>query len=162
MGLRGPPAKPAALKALSGTVRADRVAPNQPLPSIGRPKRPSYLKGVGRRAWDFFADELIALKVLTPKDGAALELLCDAYVEWVQARDAVRENGLTFESATQFGFTLRPRPEVRIASDAWRRMHRMLVEFGLTPAARTRVSMAAPKDKPSSHREFFFGQRPSS
>lgn len=37
---------------------------------------------------------------------------------------------------------IRPRPEVKMASDAWRRVQRMLVEFGLTPSSRSKVSRA--------------------
>lgn len=162
MGLRGPPPKPHALKVLEGTDRLDRRPANIPTPSIGRPKKPSHLKGIGRKAWEHFADELIGLKVLTPKDGTALELLCDAYVEWTEARELVREHGLTYTTTTELGVSIRPRPEVRIAADAWRRMHRMLVEFGLTPAARTRVAMAAPKAKDGEGAKgFLFGNRPS-
>lgn len=35
---------------------------------------------------------------------------------------------------------MRPRPEVKMASDAWRRVQRMLVEFGMTPSSRAKVS----------------------
>ena len=44
------------------------------------------------------------------------------------------------------GFYEAPRPEVAIRSDAWKRHKSMLVEFGLTPSARTRVA-ANPEQK---------------
>ena len=51
--------------------------------------------------------------------------------------------GSTYETVTRSGTVLyRPRPEVRLAADAWSRALRALVELGLTPRSRGRVEVA--------------------
>ena len=51
--------------------------------------------------------------------------------------------GSTYEATTQSGSILhRPRPEVLIASDAWRRAAMALAQLGLTPRARGAVEVA--------------------
>lgn len=162
MGLRGPPPKPTALKLLEGTFRADRAAPNEPAPDPGLPSMPPHLVGVGADAWEFFGAELLKLGVLTVRDGAALELLCDAYAEWRAAREVVQREGMTYESGTKNGHAVIAHPAVRIAADAWRRMHRMLVEFGLTPAARARVTSVRPQPQLKSRAEWIRGGRRTS
>lgn len=140
MGLRGPPPKPTVQKKMEGTFRPDRAPEDEPTPPAGIPDPPKLLTGRARDAWDRIGPELNAMGVLTRVDGIALELLCDAYAEWVAARDVVRRKGTTYTTKTANGRVTRPHPAVRIAAEAWRRVHRMLLEFGLTPAARTRVN----------------------
>jgi P27 family predicted phage terminase small subunit len=43
--------------------------------------------------------------------------------------------------AGEYSVIIRPRPEVKMASDAWRRMQRMLTEFGLTPSSRSKLDL---------------------
>ncbi len=85
--------------------------------------------------------------VLTLADGKALELLCSVYAEYRDARDVIDRQGATYESHTQNGKIVRARPEVAIASDAWRRIRAMMTEFGLTPSSRSRIAVA-PQEKP--------------
>ncbi|KKL11432.1 hypothetical protein LCGC14_2545870, partial [marine sediment metagenome] len=69
----------------------------------------------------------------------------------------VRKHGMTYESRhlqmDEAGHTvervmIRPRPEVSIASDAWKRACNMLQQFGMTPSSRTRLVVDDPdKDK---------------
>lgn len=146
MGRRGPPPKPTVQKKLEGTFRPDRVAEDEPTPEVGIPKPPKLLTGRAREAWDRIGPELEKMGVLTTADGLALELLCDAYAEWDAARNAVRRYGTTYSTKTKSGKMVRPHPSVRIAAEAWRRVHRMLLEFGLTPASRTRVGRVPVED----------------
>ena len=83
------------------------------------------------------------MDVLTLADRKALELLVSAYAEWRDCRDTVRLEGAFFDSHTAAGSpTIKAHPAVAAAADAWRRVRSMLVEFGLTPAARSKVSAA--------------------
>lgn len=78
--------------------------------------------------------------VLTTADPHALAMLCDAYAEYLECRQIVTNVGRTYTTTTQQGDTMiRPRPEVAMASDAWRRVQRMLTEFGMTPSSRSKV-----------------------
>lgn len=87
------------------------------------------------------------MRVLGSADGKALELLADAYFEYREARQFVYKNGSTYESITKDGGKIvRAYPQVNIASDAFKRVRAMLIEFGATPAARSRVE-ALPETK---------------
>jgi P27 family predicted phage terminase small subunit len=101
------------------------------------------VRGIARAAWDAIGGQLVTMGVMTVADAPALELLCLAYQEYRQAADLVLLRGSTYRSRTPTGYLMRKRPEVQVASDAWRRVKAMLVELGLTPAARTRLEATA-------------------
>ncbi len=91
--------------------------------------------------WSRLAVILDVSRVLTVADLDALRLLCLAHAEFAEADAIIGREGLTYASSTDSGGTiLRPHPAVAIRADAWRRCRAMLVEFGLTPAARGKVS----------------------
>ena len=68
-------------------------------------------------------------------------MLCEAYVDYFENRRIVLNEGYTYISETRYGATEQPRPEVRIMEKAFDRVRKMLIEFGLTPSARAKVSM---------------------
>jgi phage terminase small subunit len=113
--------KPSALKILQGTDRADRRNPAEPKPPVGAVPPPWLPRnGPARSAWRRLAPALTATRVLTVADSEALALACIALADFLEARaDA---NGW------------------RRADAAWKRYSGMLVQFGMTPSARTRVA----------------------
>lgn len=150
------------MKLLQGNPGRRPLNRREPKPPPGLPPCPKSLKGIARVAWGEIGSQLALMRVMTTGDGSALELLCRAYAEYRAAADLVARQGATYRSRTLTGHIVRKRPEVQIASDAWRRVKSMLVEFGLTPAARPRVSEApeappSPTGDPSE--EFIFGKR---
>ena len=89
---------------------------------------------------------LEGMKVLTIADKKALELLCDAYGTYREARQIVIAEGSVFKTCGKIdeevvvtGYKIRP--EVKIAQESWKMVRAMLQEFGLTPAARSKVSV---------------------
>jgi P27 family predicted phage terminase small subunit len=81
--------------------------------------------------------ELRRLGLLTVVDRAALAGYCQSYARWVQA-EKVLEKGMTFTTSTGY---IQQRPEVAIAQKSLQLMKSFLIEFGLTPASRTRLSV---------------------
>lgn len=145
----GPPPKPTALRAITGDTRRQAKAPgdHEPKPARERPPRPGHLRETAVVAWDDLCELLDGMGVLTVADGYALEMLVEAYADWRDARAMIELHGMT-----QPKWMIDPegevcvagivaRPEVGMADKAWRRFHAMLCEFGLTPAARTRVKV---------------------
>jgi hypothetical protein len=115
--------KPTALKILQGTDahHPERRNPAEPRPALGA-KPPPWLprNGPARSAWRRLAPVLTATRVLTVADAEALALACLALSDFLEARaDA---NGW------------------RRADAAWKRYSGMLVQFGMTPSSRVRVS----------------------
>jgi P27 family predicted phage terminase small subunit len=79
--------------------------------------------------------------VLTVADTLALERLCDIYADILQLRDTIAVEGRTYTVQTEGGFLIKANPAVSMLADADRRFKSYLVEFGLTPAARTKVKV---------------------
>jgi P27 family predicted phage terminase small subunit len=156
MGRRGPAKKPTAQRKLGGN------ASKRPLneeewrpPAASGLMPPSWVRGKGRRAWKEIAPLLEADKVVSEADRHALALLCDAYGEYIEAREHIRRHGRTYtsrrlqkdesvldengEPVLEYVVMVRTRPEVGIAQDAWKRVRAMMQDFGLTPRTRSGV-----------------------
>lgn len=127
---------PDAVKAVRGTLRPDRLRPARQVAGVPR-ARPG-LTPLERKYFRRLC------RLLGPRVGEAdavvLELTAGALAEYEAARQVIASEGASYEAvATAGGVLRRERPEVRLASDAWRRACRGLVELGLTPAAAQRL-----------------------
>ena len=148
----GRPPKPTALKLLQGAKMRGRKA--EPKPIIGTPVMPDHLTGYAADEWARQLPLVTQMRVLTLADIGALEILCLVYSEYREANDELKD-GTTYETLTQSGgVVIRPRPEVMMRSDAFRRYRAMLVEFGLTPSARAKVSAVGDGEKESDFAAF--------
>jgi P27 family predicted phage terminase small subunit len=154
MGRRGPPPKPSALRVLSGNASKRSINKSEPKPPTGSVAPPSWLSGGSLDAWDQIAPIVEGMKVLTVADAHSLALGCDAYAEVVELRAYLRENGRVYESRhfqmdadgnTFERVIIRPRPEVSMMQDAWKRARAMFQEFGLTPSSRSRIKTGEPQ-----------------
>ncbi len=135
--------KPTRLKVLHGNPGGRKPSRREPQPKPGIPEPPARVKAnpVALSAWKELAAELDAMGVLTLADRPALAALVSAYCDWLAADEIVDSEGLTCERTTDRGGTsVVAHPAVAIRSDSWKRYKSMLVEFGLTPSARTRIS----------------------
>lgn len=140
--------KPSALKVMTGNPGKRALPKDEPKPKRGMPGKPTWLSKPARKYWPKIAAELDRMGVLTTADGTALGLLCDVLAHYIEARDMMEEEGLTYESESrEGGVMIRPHPSVKIASDAWKRARAMAIEFGLTPAARAKVGGAGAGEK---------------
>jgi P27 family predicted phage terminase small subunit len=132
---------PTRLKLLSGTARPSWLK-REPEPPPGPPEPPKWLDATARRHWGELVPVLESMRVLTTADGAALALVCSALAEHERAAAVVAERGAAYEAVTEAGSVMhRPRPEVAIAADSWRRALRSLTEFGLSPSSRARLDV---------------------
>jgi len=141
---------PTQMKVLKGTDRKDRINPNEPkTEAVKEMKPPAYLTATAKTAFR----ELVKLvgsdgmNVLADADRAALAMLCDQYSIYRQARNEVKNEGLTYESEGRNGIQIKAIPQVRIMNNAWDRVAKMLVEFGCTPSARSRVNEIEKQEK---------------
>ena len=151
MGRRGPAPTPTNLKVLRGTDRADRRARNEPRPAVAVPSCPTWLHREAKREWRRITPELVTLGLVSQIDRAALAAYCEAYAEWWEASRTIKAEGryVTFTTKAGGDYT-QLHPAVGVKNNAIDRMRRFACEFGMTPAARSRVEAAeAEKDKPS-------------
>ena len=143
----GRPPKPTALKKLGGTLQPSRTNPLEPVPEVALGYPPVWLSATAKEYWDEIGGLLLQMKLVSYGDSAALMLLVDVLAEWCAVRKIIKKKGRVYQVLSEGGMTYKPRPEVAMESDLWRRAHRMLVEFGLTPAARSKVSVIGDKEE---------------
>ena len=147
MGKRGPAKKPSALEKLQGFPGKQKVNEKEPKPKCGKPKTPRWLNGKARYFFKEVGIILDEMRVLTRADKKALELMADAYSEYRQSREFLLKNGLTYTVIAKNGEEhVRPYPQVKIASDSWRRVMDGLKQFGLTPSTRTGIQTIDEKE----------------
>lgn len=138
-----PRRKPTAMKKLSGTLRKHRTNPNEPTyPELGA-EPPAFLDQAGRDEWSRLFPMLTDRGLLTAGDAAAFSGYCGQYSIWTAAMEAVKREGLVI---TLPNGVLAQNPNLAIATKASKEMRAFLVEFGLTPASRSRVEASARKD----------------
>lgn len=123
MALAGAKPKATALKALAGNPGKRSLNRKEPKPRPGIPVRPYYVKGSARKEWDWAVKE-IPPGVLTMADRPMLALYCIVQGHIVDGTLAGRA------------------PNAALVAQA-----RVLAsEFGLTPSARSRMSVDPVKE----------------
>ena len=136
MGRRGPPPLPSSMKRSRGTLRPCRESPSEPRGTAGVPDRPSGLDADERREWDELGARLAAMGVIQKQQIEALELLVRSKVRYLRLAAKVREMGEVLADAKG---DLYRNPHAIAMEKAEVEFRRLLLEFGLTPAAATRV-----------------------
>ena len=138
-----PRPKPTRLKILEG-VHKSKIHRNEPKPI--QPKRvppaPSYLNNIGKREWKRIAKELHGLGLLTNLDKTALAGYCQCYVMYIDATKKIQEQGVLVKA--QSGFPMQS-PYVSIANKAMVEMRKWLLEFGMTPSSRSKITIQPDK-----------------
>lgn len=143
--MRGRKPAPTDLKVLSGT-RPDRVGGAQPARNAGRPVPPGYLTDDAKAQWERLCDALDEKGVLEWSHGFGLEIYCSAYDRLRLARESLQREGIHLVT-TRRGkdddqddtVVIKANPSAGIAAAAEAQMHRVLNDFGLTPASASRV-----------------------
>lgn len=138
----GRPSKPTELKRRQGTLRKSRLNKREPALPPGAPALPPELDKIAAAEWRRLVAEALRMRVLTESERGLLCIAAAAYSTWRRAEDALAEAGsLTYETTnTTGGAVIKARPECAIASDAWRRYYNAIVQLGMTPASRSKVS----------------------
>lgn len=141
--------KPSKLKELEGN--AGKRPPNldEPKPPPGEPEMPPSLGILAQEYWKSLVPDLMNVGLLSKIDGKALAACCHAYQRWVEAQQEVTKHGILLKKysfgkgkkgkkkviATEF-----KRNPADISEQSWLKVLKSyLIEFGMTPAARTRV-----------------------
>lgn len=104
----------------------------------GEAAAPPWLSDGGRQEWDRIAPELQSMGLLTGVDASELAVYCQAYAEMVHAEAMIVEHGYTQVSTSGLE---RKSPWLPIRDEAAKRLHQVALQFGFTPAARTRIEV---------------------
>lgn len=161
MGSRGPiPSTPEELAARGSRYRGPSVSGGSlPSPPVQPPHRPRGLSAEERRVWGETIKRLDALGVLSRADGATLRRYCEISVLRQRCVEFIRKNGFSYEIQTPRGTFVRPYPEVQLEAAYSRQLLLIEQQFGLTPAARSRVRVGSPR-RPVDPRSRYFSPPP--
>lgn len=145
---------PPETRAAKGTTKKRPNKVDIPPRQDGLPTPPVWLAKAERTAWGTFSNLLHARGQLSPDSTPSLIALCAVFVEWIELRDDLRENGRFQRVLTVAGaekdepesedYMERPRPALAAFQDADRRLKGWLIEFGLTDASRGKVQTKSP------------------
>lgn len=146
---RGRKPTPTHLRLVSGKIGKRPLNLQEPKAPQGRPSCPAHASDKARETWGYVCGILEDMGVLSVIDAVAIEMLCEAYADFVAASKALRDFGSDFyETATESGSIMyRAHPALAKKQDADRRIRGWLAEFGLTPSARSRIKLGSDGDK---------------
>lgn len=144
--------KPSALKELAGNPGHRPLNADEVKPPVAAPEKPKNMSRAASREWDRMVPKLIALHLLTDIDGKALMAYCECYATWEMAVKEKRRIGLIVEEpvlskdGAVVGTKYKANPAVSIELNAAKTMKAFLIEFGLTPASRSKLHIEKPKE----------------
>ena len=137
--MANPRPTPTALKLLRGNPGQRKLNPKEPRLVAETPKAPPHLTGKEAKAeWRRITKILADVGVLSKIDGLALALYCDAHAAYVQAKREIEQSGFTV--LTHNGSPVQ-RPAVAVMHRCRADMLKLLAEFGMTPASRTKITV---------------------
>jgi len=150
MGKRGPRPIPTKILKARGSWRA-RLNPAEPIAASDVPELPEGLSEEAKEIWFRILPKLLRMQIMGDVDGDALARYCDALVKWRQAARFLDEHpGLAYPlrgpatPANPNGrlIGLVPYPQNGLYKRYSRILDRLEQSFGLTPSARTRISVS--------------------
>lgn len=155
MGLRGPPPKPPAQKALEGTSRRDRdpqVSASMAKP--GRPGTPDGLSGDALAVWTDLVPRLVRLKTLAKTDGGVLEAYC-RNIALARQLDklAVAEPLVDSPQGVKLN------PAASEARQIWVVVRGLAVDLGLSYGARSRAPIPQQENAKDPAEDFIFRRK---
>ena len=146
----GPVPKPTKLKELAGNPGKRPLNEREPAVAVpsSAPYAPRFLNKEGKREWRRMAKLLLEVGLYSEVDRAALAMYCQAWGRWIEAEQMLRKTGgpVLVSSET---LNLYQSPWLHVANKAQEQLRRMIAEFGLSPAQRSRVVAMAATEEPS-------------
>jgi P27 family predicted phage terminase small subunit len=148
MGRRGPQPKPTTLKIAQGNPGKRALNDNEPVPPPGDIACPAWVEGVAREVWDQLAPVCVAMKTLTTADVLTFARYCDRFARWLELRAFVRDK----LQANPFFVRYDEKGKIVYAGEfpqnqelarVGKEMLLLEREFGLTPAARSRLQVGS-------------------
>lgn len=150
----GPKPVPTELKIIHGNPGKRPLNESEPKPDVELPSCPPHLDECAVDEWNRIAKELLKIGLLTNVDRSALAAYCQVYSRWVSAEEGLKETSpiLIGDKGGHY-----QNPLLHVANKALDQMKSFLVEFGMTPSSRTRLSV--PKSAKDSSAVAKFAQR---
>ncbi len=120
----------------------------EPKAGRGLPDCPKHLKGMARKAWRFWAEELAGMSLDCRSDAMMLEGACVSYQTYVELYELIETQGKLVAKKERNPHTgqmevvdVRPHPALHVRDRALMQMKAFCSEFGLSPVSRSRLSV---------------------
>ena len=145
----GRPPKPTNLKLVQGNPGRRPVERGEASPEVDLPACPGHLTVEAREEWNRVGPLLVKYRLVTDIDTAALALYCQSYGRWREAEKKIADmreksgDGLLIKAPS--GYPIQ-NPYLAIANRAMEDCYKYLQQFGLSPSARTRVTVTLQGD----------------
>ena len=136
MAQRGRKPKPTALKELEGNPGKRQLNINEPKPLAKAPSCPKWLDPEAKKEWRRLSKKMEQIGILTEIDMAAFAGYCQAYARWKAAEEFISKHGSIVKTPSGYWQQV---PQVSIAQQYMKAMQKFSEQFGLTPAARSRI-----------------------
>jgi len=142
MGGRRP--TPTSLRILKGNPQRRPINGAEPtIPAGDLPEPTEELDAEGLKTWARYVPILLGAGLATPADAPALTALCQKWSEWVAIQRRLKVEGMI---VVRKGIPVR-HPLAQQADVIAAQLKAYFVEFGMTPASRSRISVNVPKPK---------------
>jgi P27 family predicted phage terminase small subunit len=131
---------PSKIRRFTGNPGKRAINKDEPEPTVPSraPPAPRLLKDPGKAEWRRMCKILMQMGLLTDADMTVLLAYCKQYETWLSATKKAEEFGPVIMTTNG---NMVQSPWVGIANTAYSNMMRAAVEFGVTPAARSRVQV---------------------
>ena len=136
MAQRGRKPKPTALKELEGNPGKRQLNINEPKPLAKAPSCPKWMDPEAKKEWRRLSKKMEQIGILTEIDMAAFAGYCQAYARWKAAEEFISKHGSIVKTPSGYWQQV---PQVSIAQQYMKAMQKFAEQFGLTPAARSRI-----------------------
>jgi P27 family predicted phage terminase small subunit len=140
------------LRKLGGKAGHRAFNEREPQVAVEIPDMPSGLSKLAQKEWHAMIPMLQQVGMISRIDGKALAAYCHAYARWVEAESEVDRLGLIIaesifstKDGEEIGVKYKRNPAVTISQDALKLMKSFLIEFGMTPASRSRLRVDKPE-----------------
>ena len=142
--------KPTAIKILEGNPGGRPLNELEPKPPLGVPEMPKGMGTAAKRYWHVFVKELTTVGVLSIVDGLALSQACRSAALAEQFyNESLKEPMVDVpffdKQGGLAGYTRKTNPALPGYLATSKNMKSYLIEFGLTPASRTKLKIDRPK-----------------
>ncbi len=150
----GPAPKPTAIRKAEGTTGRGASGRNkrEPKPPVKVPPAPRELSDDARVVWQRLGKHLAAHGLITSLDELAFAALCDSYAAFLRLTAQAAQLG---GDIVKVHGQLVSNPARVAAGREFEKFRKLLAEFGLTPAARTRIAVEADPARPADGIEQF-------
>lgn len=129
------------------------IPANEPQPTVGEPQVPADLTDEEREIWGGLVPILADMRVLTEADGMMLANLCrneatleQARAEYRAQRERARTEGKSAMLIVQKGMAME-NPLLGIIRRLEEHQHKLLLEFGMSPAGRAKLRTEPKRDR---------------